>query len=248
MSAKGRGARTPMDQDVTRQTWRALFGRVSETDRVADDLQSIARYAATTPGQILLTEDQPARDLVALAHGEAAVGVLVDAETGDSFVPERGLVAPCWIDPSSAWRDGHHLRAAQATTPGQVVRFPVADLRRLIGRHPPLGNHLLELLAGEIGRLSTDVHDLMQKDAEARLASWLVRRIEGESAGAPHTGAVAAEIHLTERKRQIATQLGVKPETLSRLLRALNRKGLVEVFGYRVRVLDADGLRQLAAG
>jgi CRP-like cAMP-binding protein len=246
MSANGRGARTPMDQDVTRQTWRALFGRVAETDRVADDLRSIARYAATTPGQILVTEDQPARDLVALAHGEAAVGVLVDAETRDGFVPERGLVAPCWIDASSAWRDGHHLRAAQATTVGQVVRFPVADLRRLIGRHPPLGNHLLQLLAAEIGRLSTDVHDLMQKDAEARLASWLVRRIEGESAATP--GAPPDEIHLTERKRQIATQLGVKPETLSRLLRALNRKGLVEVFGYRVRVLDADGLRQLAAG
>lgn len=242
MSAKSRGACTPMDRAVNRQTWRALFGRVADHARVADELQSIARYAATVPGQILMSDGQPARDLVALAHGEAALGARADTESGDGFVSERGLVGPCWIDASSAWCDGRHLSAAQATSVGQLVRFQVADLRRLIARHPLLGQHLIELLSAEIGRLSTDVHDLMQKDAEARLASWLVRRIDGGGAPAP------GEIRLTERKRQIATQLGVKPETLSRLLRALNRKGLVEVFGYRVRVLDADGLRALAAG
>jgi CRP-like cAMP-binding protein len=233
-----------MDQDVTRRLWRELFGSSAEGERIAADLLAAARFDAASAGQMLLVEGQPAHDLIALAHGEASIGVMGEGEHGVAFVPERGVCGPCWLDPSSAWRDdGAHLRTARADSPVQVLRMPAGELRRLIARHPPLGGHLLELLAEEIGRLSTDVHDLLQKDAEARLASWLMRRIGDD---AEHPG--LHEIQLTERKRQIATQLGVKPETLSRLLRALTRKGLVEVFGYRVRVLDPEGLRALAGG
>jgi CRP-like cAMP-binding protein len=128
--------------------------------------------------------------------------------------------------------------------PVEVLRVPATHLRAVLLDCPLLAVFFLDLLSREIDRLTADMNDLLQKDAEARLASWLLRRIRAAPAADPSTG----EIQLTERKRQIATQLGVKPETLSRLLRALNRKGLVEVLGYRVRVLDPEGLKALAAG
>ena len=53
-------------------------------------------------------------------------------------------------------------------------------------------------------------------------------------------------VSLTERKRDIASQLAITPETLSRLLRQLSRKGLIAVAGYTVKVLDVAALRALA--
>ena len=53
---------------------------------------------------------------------------------------------------------------------------------------------------------------------------------------------------LGERKRDIAAQLAIAPETLSRLMRQLKIKGLIDVQGYTVRLLAPDQLRLLAQG
>jgi len=78
----------------------------------------------------------------------------------------------------------------------------------------------------------------MHKDANSRLAAWLQRRLDGSQ----------MLLHLDERKRDIAAQLGMSPETLSRQMRQLSRNGLIEVHGYQVRVLDGPGLQRLAQG
>jgi CRP-like cAMP-binding protein len=77
----------------------------------------------------------------------------------------------------------------------------------------------------------------MHKDAGARLAAWLCAQIEGRA---------QAVLRLAERKRDIASQLGMTPETLSRMMRSLSERGLIEVSGYTVRVLDAPALQGLA--
>jgi CRP-like cAMP-binding protein len=233
-----------MRRDVDPSFWAALFGPAASVDRVAADLREMARFERHAPGTLLVTAGEPAVDVIGLVVGQVSVGTTTESEHGSAFLPERSVSAPGWIDPSSAWReDGVHLYSARAEGQVDVMRLAVAELSRQLARHPSLGGHLLELLADEIGRLSGDVRDLLQKDAEARLAGWLLRRLDDEA-----TGPGGHEIHLTERKRQIAVQLGIKPETLSRLLRTLTRKGLVEVFGYRVRVLDAGALRAIASG
>ena len=73
------------------------------------------------------------------------------------------------------------------------------------------------------------------------LAKGLVARV------ATPGDAQQAVVTLHERKRDIAAQLGITPETLSRLLRQLSRKGLIEVRGYTVSVQDLGALRTLAS-
>ena len=50
---------------------------------------------------------------------------------------------------------------------------------------------------------------------------------------------------LEERKRDIAQQLAMTPETLSRLMRSFEGRGLITVRGYLVRVHDVKALRDL---
>ena len=108
-------------------------------------------------------------------------------------------------------------------------------------RHPDLASRLIENLAREVHALAFNNHELMHKDAPARLARWLRQRC------LPMPGCAGqALVQLRERKRDVASQLAITPETLSRLLRSLAQQGLIRVAGYTVQVLDLPALEQLA--
>jgi CRP-like cAMP-binding protein len=53
-------------------------------------------------------------------------------------------------------------------------------------------------------------------------------------------------VQLPMRKRDIASQLAITPETLSRLMRNFTVQGILRVAGYTVHVMDPVRLRQLA--
>ena len=55
-----------------------------------------------------------------------------------------------------------------------------------------------------------------------------------------------AELRLQERKRDIAQQLAMSPETLSRLIRSFQSRGVLSVRGYQVRVPEVAALCALA--
>jgi CRP-like cAMP-binding protein len=57
-------------------------------------------------------------------------------------------------------------------------------------------------------------------------------------------GLMAVQLQL--RKRSIAAQLGIAPETLSRVLRHLRERSLISGSGRLVNVVDPGGLRSLA--
>jgi CRP-like cAMP-binding protein len=79
----------------------------------------------------------------------------------------------------------------------------------------------------------------LAKDAEARFAEWLLRQ-----SGSSHLGQLA--VHLQQPKRLIAAQLGIAPETLSRVLRHLRDRSLISGSGRVVNLVDPIGLRSLA--
>ncbi len=81
-----------------------------------------------------------------------------------------------------------------------------------------------------------EIETLSMHGSVQRLARYLMR------AGRPH----ATEMRLPLAKTQIAAQLGLAPETLSRGLRALSRQGAIAVHGAQVQVLDPAILRQIA--
>ncbi|HWG10030.1 MAG TPA: Crp/Fnr family transcriptional regulator [Rhodanobacteraceae bacterium] len=82
-----------------------------------------------------------------------------------------------------------------------------------------------------------EIENLSMHGSVQRLARYLL-----SAAPRPHT----AEVRLPLAKSQIAAQLGLAPETLSRGLRTLSRSNAIAVQGAQVRVLDYTVLRQIA--
>ncbi|MBI5257742.1 MAG: Crp/Fnr family transcriptional regulator [Burkholderiales bacterium] len=218
--------------------WCALFGCPALTPGELDLLSNLSQLHTVTHGASVLDRARNAHTLVALQDGEVAVGF----RTADgTFRTERIVRGPAWLDLSSAWLDDTHAMDAIASTLSTVVELPRDALQAQLQHHPELAQRLIRSLALEVQALAVNTHELMHKDAPARLAQWLRQRCE------PQAGASGrAVVHLHERKRDVASQLAITPETLSRLMRSFTTQGVIEVAGYTVRVLDLTALERLA--
>jgi CRP-like cAMP-binding protein len=96
-----------------------------------------------------------------------------------------------------------------------------------------------DMAQGYCQQTETAVSRLAQ-DAETRCAQWLLRH-------ATHDDSGALRVTLHQRKRTIAAQLGIAPETFSRVLRHLREHGLIAGTG-NVLNLPQPGALQTVAG
>ena len=218
--------------------WSALLGAPTLSAAELAALVGLAQLHEVGAGQTVLKRSSHASALVALHSGEVALGFRT---TDGTFRTERIVRGPAWLDLGSAWLDAPHVIDAQAMTPATVVELPRSALQRRLAEHPGLAERLIRGLSREVQGLAVNTHELMHKDAPARLAQWLHQRCE------PLSGiAGQAVVKLCDRKRDVASQLAITPETLSRLMRSFSRQGVIEVSGYSVRVLDPQALQKLA--
>jgi CRP/FNR family transcriptional regulator, dissimilatory nitrate respiration regulator len=222
-----------------RRLWQQLLASTPLlTAADAQALDAVAEQRVVAAGDWVFTHRSAARSLFFLHSGTVSVG----HSDGAPMAPEFVLHGPAWIDAASAWRAGAtHALDARALTQARVAELPRAALQALLLQRPALAPGLLAVLAEEVQRLSQHTHELMHKDASSRLAAWLHRHLQSPAGG-------QSMLHLSERKRDIAAQLGMSPETLSRQMRLLSQRGLIEVRGYHVLVLDRPGLQRLAQG
>ena len=122
---------------------------------------------------------------------------------------------------------------AVALENSQVILVQRAGFRDLIRRNPELSLHMLASMSLHLKHLVQTLQDYKGRQFEGRLADWLLRH-------APE-GAPVFELPVT--KKNLAGQLGVTSETLSRTFARFRDEGLIRVEGPRVLLLNTDGLR-----
>ncbi|GIX23417.1 MAG: hypothetical protein KatS3mg122_0648 [Caldimonas sp.] len=206
----------------------------------AQALAALAREHTLAGGCVVLDRSQHASALWLVVSGSVALGTL----RAGRLAQQTRLVEPGqWLDVASAWLGGCYLE--DALTQGQALlwSFDLQAVRECCVSHPSLADGLLRVLARRVRCLTEGHLDLILKDAEARCATWLLEHAEIRPG---HDGSQTALVALRERKRAIASQLAVTPETFSRVLRQLRQRRVIDVAGYTVQVLDVDALRRLA--
>ncbi|MDT9000370.1 Crp/Fnr family transcriptional regulator [Paucibacter sp. APW11] len=220
--------------------WQALLGGAALSASELQALQAMPAPRRLAAGSMAFTRRQRAAQLIAVLEGAVGLGLARDDEP---FQLERTVRGPGWLDLSSAWLGEEHAQDARALEDSWLVELPLERVRGLLAREPNMLDRLLLALARAVHGLTCVTHDLMHKDAERRLAAWLLQHCEPVELEGKGEG---VQVSLKERKRDIAAQLAITPETLSRMMRQLNRKGVIEVQGYKVKVLDLGSLRALA--
>jgi len=127
---------------------------------------------------------------------------------------------------------------AEIMEESRIFFFPRDSLLALIKRNPSLALNMLAILSRRLRRFAALIDDLSLKEVPGRLAAYLLY-LSVQQKG-------SKELELTVTKGQLASLLGTIPETLSRILGKMASQGLIGSDGPRIRILDPDGLRELA--
>jgi CRP-like cAMP-binding protein len=148
------------------------------------------------------------------------------------------MLAPGWIDLSGAVLDQPMSYDAVAETPLLVKGVRLREFQAWLAQQTSTTRDLIHDLALGQRQMAELSVSRLAMDAQARCAEWLLEHaqpIDRESMA----------VQFTQRKRQIAEQLGIAPETLSRVLRDLRERGFIRGRGRVLDVVDPTGLRHL---
>lgn len=147
--------------------------------------------------------------------------VLYRVEGGESCI----LTTACLL----ASRD----YAAEGVTETEVraLAIPNATVDRLLAQSPAFRRLVFRDYGDRLHGLVALVSEVAFRRMDARLAEWLLRQISDR---------------VTTTHREIAAELGTAREVVSRLLKELERHGIVELSRGSISLLDRTRLEQLA--
>lgn len=187
-------------------------------------------------GQVVLRRGVETPWVSYIESGRVALGVM---EAGVMEHQIGVLEGPCWLDASSVVLDQPHLVDAVADTALQVRSVTIFDFRKAMADMPESARAVLTDVAMAHRHQTEFAVSRLSKDAEARCAEWLLSH-----ARSCDKGLMAVE--LQQRKRSIAAQLGIAPETFSRVLRHLREQSLISGSGRVLNLVNPTALRSLA--
>lgn len=207
-------------------------------------LLSTSPIKAVEAGSLLIRRSVMADTVIYIESGRAGLGVLGVAPAGSTKgeVLEHQLrvaVGPCWLEATAAALGLPSAVDAVAETDLTLRRIPIAAFKKALESCSEDFRSMLLDMAGAHRQQTESVVSRLAKDAEARCAEWLLRHAQNSDIG-------VCSVQLQQRKRMIATQLGIAPETLSRVLRHLRERSLISGTGRVVNLVDLPGLRSLA--
>jgi CRP/FNR family transcriptional regulator len=199
------------------------------------DLRQIAIVKDFKKSQIIFSEGDEADGFYVVVEGlvkifklsvEGKEQILHIFESGEPF----GEVAVF---------TGQHFPAhAEAIAKSRLFFFPRDAFTDLIQKNPSLALNMLAVLSKRLRQFTVKVEHLSLKEVPGRLGAYLLN-LSDEKGG-------EGSVDLKISKQQLASLLGTIPETLSRILARMTKQGLIQVDGPRIRILDRQGLEELA--
>ncbi len=126
---------------------------------------------------------------------------------------------------------------AAALTATRLIAIDGLHLKTWLAQDSKRCFRLLAALSARMHRLVNDIDRLTLMKGSDRLLQYLLDHSDPDESG-------RLVVELEAPKHVIASHLGIKPETLSRLLHKLSDQGLIEVHEHRIYLRNGEALRQ----
>jgi CRP/FNR family transcriptional regulator len=133
---------------------------------------------------------------------------------------------------------GNYPAFAEVTERAALLAVGRQELRRAMAADPDLALGMLAGMSAKLIEFARLIEELSLKDVPARLAAALLRMSRQ---------ADSRTFRMEQTKRDLAGQIGIAAETLSRALARLKAAKLVQVRGRQITILDPQGLEKVAA-
>ena len=214
----------------------ALFGEAEPAQIASIALQSWVLPARR--GDTLVRRGERLPGVFVVAYGLAKLA-LRGADSGERVL--RLVGAGQTFGEASALFGRLARYEACALADAKFVVIPVAPLFALMDREPRFGRAVARMLAERNFELLGEVEAATLRRSAQRLASYL----DSLARPAPDGGHWTARLPVS--KTLVAARLGMKKETLSRLLRELAAGGTIEVSRSEIVIRDRAVLARLAS-
>lgn len=126
--------------------------------------------------------------------------------------------------------------SAIAMKPSRVISISTRYFRDILARSPRLSFRIMGELSLRLHDLINEIDHLSLMTGRNRVATYFLDQaaIKGD------------DFHLDIPKHAIASMLSLQPESFSRLIKELTKRGAIAIQDSHIRILDQDELRRAA--
>ncbi len=201
-------------------------------------IRSHTRHQRLEPGLTLFRQNEHVRYLFYLQRGSVKISrklragqeKVMEIVNAGSFLILSALFLPRRTYPETA----------AALENCDLLRFEATPLLRALQSHPSTLLQLLEYMSKRLEQKKQEIALLAESPAGSRLLQLLLE-------GIPDHVQKDGQFNVQASKRDIASRIAVKPETLSRLLKKLNASGVLRNTTRGIVVTNVAELRKQAS-
>jgi CRP-like cAMP-binding protein len=196
-------------------------------------ITAAAQLVKIEPQQVLFQRGDRARAFFIVAEGQ--VRLFLQSRGGDEKI--LALVNPgqSFAEAVMFMQGPIYPVSAGATEATTLISIPNADFLAALKDDTGTCLRLLGAFSQRLHAQVQEIEELTLESAGNRLIRHLARRAVRDEDG-------ILRVHFEETRQMLASQLSIKPETLSRLTRALSDAGLIESDGRDIVIRDLDRL------
>jgi CRP/FNR family transcriptional activator FtrB len=206
-----------------------LLGSLSDASR--ERLIESARLERFAARALIISEGRIPQYLHIILSGLVEMSsVFQDRDCTALIISEGDMFMPAAV----MWEEAY-LVSARALTPVRLLLLDAETLRDEVVRTPALALKLARVMAGQWRVALRLILDLKCRSPSQRAAAFLLRLHDSAPTG------TIAEIPFS--KRQLASRIGMQPETLSRTLQTLADNGLY-LRGRQIIVRDREAIER----
>jgi CRP/FNR family transcriptional regulator len=207
--------------------------------------RSVLRRVALPPLATLFRRGEPGQKLYAIREGQFKTQCTAAPGTGAAgHTQVLGFHMEGDVLGLEMLASGHYGCDAVALSESVVCELPYRTLAPLLASEPVLQQQFHRLMAGQLERHQDTMSLLGGARARQRLAIFLLDRARQSRL----RGASAESFRLHMSREDIAAYLGLTTESISRILSALRRDGVLQIRNRAVALLDLPLLQRLADG
>lgn len=192
-----------------------IFQHLSDEDKAY--IHQFIRPRRYTKGESVLVAGQYQPEMLILNRGSTKVYRTTDS--GDQQIV-RQMKPGDYLGETAVFSDRAVEYDAVALEDSTFCTLSKDHLQQILAEHPEISVRLLADMSQRLQVAEAQLESLGQKSAEQRLIEALRVYADGRPT-----------FRLPISKQDLAGQIGLRPETLSRLLRRLQDQGAIEVTG-----------------
>jgi CRP/FNR family transcriptional regulator len=188
-------------------------------------------YAAR---ELLFREGDPGTHLILIREG--LVKLTVSGADGQEQI--FGFGEPGHIIGFDTVDDKTYTFTAETKTPVVACKIQRKDMLRVLEHSPNVSLRVVRMLNSELARANGLIRVLGQKSPVERIATFILSL-------APQKHDPSRKLLLPLSREEMAKTVGLRVETVSRVMADLQRRGVIEAPRGHIRILDFKSLRSL---